>query len=86
MDCTEPANPADTMSPAEAKRLFYRDRYVRRCENPEYRAKLATQSLARYYARKAREAAEGVTPKPQGRPRKYVSNATECLTACEQEK
>ena len=92
MDCTEPANPADTnmaVLELETSRAFYRDRYVRRCANPEYRAKLAAQSLARYHARKARDEAAGVLPKPQGRPRKYhdimVAHA-ECLTTCEPEK
>ena len=85
MDCTEPANPADTLSPVETSRAFYRDRYVRRCANPEYRAKLAAQSLARYYARKARDEAAGVPPKPQGRPRKYPSQPIECQTTCEPE-
>jgi len=58
---------------AEAKRIFYRERYIRRCQDPEYRAKIAAASLARYYARKARDAEAGVPPKQQGRPRKYVT-------------
>ena len=63
-----------TMTPEEEKRAFYRDRYVKRCQDPEYRIKIAAQSLARYYARKAKEAAEGKTPaKTQGRPRKYTT-------------
>jgi len=56
----------------EAKRAFYRDRYIKRCQDPEYRAKIAAKSLARYYARKAREAEAGIpAAKPLGRPRKY---------------
>ena len=66
------AEPAATLSPEDEKRAFYRERYIKRCQDPEYRAKLAAQSLARYYARKAKEAEEGVKPaKTQGRPRKY---------------
>lgn len=62
-------NPEDA---AEALRTFYRNRYIRRCQDPEYRAQIAAKSLARYYARKALAVEEGVyAAKPQGRPRKY---------------
>ena len=77
--------PSSTLSPEDEKRAFYRERYIKRCQDPEYRAKLAAQSLARYYARKAREAEEGVKPaKTQGRPRRYsydISSLypTECM-------
>ena len=61
-------------TPEETKRAFYRDRYIKRCQDPEYRAKIAAKSLARYYVRKARAEAEGLAhAKPQGRPRKYVT-------------
>ena len=61
-----------TISPEDEKRAFYRERYIRRCQNPEYRAKLAEKALARYYANKALTT-EDSTPvkKTQGRPRKY---------------
>jgi hypothetical protein len=66
--------PEDACTPdqVEVKRTFYRERYIKRCEDPAYRAKIAAKSLARYYARKARDAEAGTAAaKPQGRPRKY---------------
>ena len=62
----------DPAEAAEALRTFYRERYIKRCEDPAYRAKIAAKSLARYYDRKARDAEAGTAAaKPQGRPRKY---------------
>jgi len=68
----------ESTTPEDDKRAFYRERYVKRCQDPEYRAKLAAQALARYYARKEREAAQGIKPvkKTQGRPRKYFYDMT----------
>lgn len=66
-----------TMTPEEEKRAFYRARYIRRCQDPAYRALIAAKSLARYYDRKARDAEDGApTSKPQGRPRKYFYDIT----------
>jgi hypothetical protein len=68
---------ATTLLPEDDKRAFYRERYIKRCQDPAYRAKLAAQALARYYARKIKDAEEGVKPaKPQGRPRKYLTEPT----------
>ena len=61
------------MTPEEEKRAFYRARYIKRCQDPAYRDLIAAKSLARYYARKAQNIADGVIAikKTQGRPRKY---------------
>ena len=71
-DCTD-----IMMTPEEEKRAFYRARYIRRCQDPAYRALIAAKSLARYYARKAQDIADGVLTikKTPGRPRKYTNDA-----------
>ena len=77
--------PEDACTPdqVEVKRTFYRERYIKRCEDPAYRAKIAAKSLARYYARKARAVEEGsYAPKPIGRPRKYLTPPPAALVQC----
>lgn len=50
----------------EEQRAFYRVRYERRMQDPDYREKQRLKAKERYERKRA-----SAEPKPRGRPRKY---------------
>jgi len=61
----------------DEEKAFYRARYYKRCENPEYRAVMSQKAMERYYKKKAALIEAGEPVRNRGRPRKYDTVSTD---------
>ena len=64
----------------DEQKAFYRARYYKRCENPEYRATISLKAMERYYIKKQALLEAGEPVRGRGRPRKYAEVSQDITT------